>query len=192
MISPLPRKRSASAMPASRGAVTRSPQAATTRSIACLSQSEACRGGSDHSLVSNSSAFVPARGPWLRTSATSRAIPFVLLIPGRPGRPLRLNLPASGAACTPGWRNLGLSGASWTVAAAGMAQGRVQPWRAVRAVRILGPVRALAGAVAVVLTFVLVPQAAGIAPLTATNLRIADHPAYVRVVLDFTGGTVQP
>jgi hypothetical protein len=52
--------------------------------------------------------------------------------------------------------------------------------------------RALAGAVAVVLTFVLVPQAAAIAPLTATNIRIGDHPAFVRVVVDFTGGTVEP
>jgi hypothetical protein len=52
--------------------------------------------------------------------------------------------------------------------------------------------RALAGAVAVVLTFVLVPQAAAIAPLTATSIRIGDHPAFVRVVVDFTGGTVEP
>jgi hypothetical protein len=52
--------------------------------------------------------------------------------------------------------------------------------------------RALAGAVAVVLTFVLVPQALAVAPLTATNIRIGDHPAFVRVVVDFTGGTVEP
>jgi hypothetical protein len=52
--------------------------------------------------------------------------------------------------------------------------------------------RALAGAVAVVLTFILVPQAAAVAPLTAANIRIGDHPAFVRVVVDFTGGTVQP
>jgi hypothetical protein len=52
--------------------------------------------------------------------------------------------------------------------------------------------RALAGAVAVVLTFVLVPQAAAVAPLTAASIRIGDHPAFVRVVVDFTGGTVEP
>ena len=51
--------------------------------------------------------------------------------------------------------------------------------------------RALAGAVAVVLTLVIAPQAAA-AQLTATNIRIGDHPAFVRVVIDFTGGTVEP
>jgi hypothetical protein len=51
--------------------------------------------------------------------------------------------------------------------------------------------RAVAGAVAVVLTLVLAPQAAAVAPLTATHIRIGDHPAFVRVVVDFTGGTVE-
>jgi hypothetical protein len=51
--------------------------------------------------------------------------------------------------------------------------------------------RALAGAVAVVLTLVIAPQAAA-AQLAATNIRIGDHPAFVRVVIDFTGGTVEP
>lgn len=37
---------------------------------------------------------------------------------------------------------------------------------------------------------VLAPQAAA-APLTATQIRIGDHPGFVRVVVDFTGGTVQ-
>lgn len=36
----------------------------------------------------------------------------------------------------------------------------------------------------------LAPQAS--AALTAREIRIADHPAYVRVVVDFTGGPVQP
>jgi hypothetical protein len=35
------------------------------------------------------------------------------------------------------------------------------------------------------------PAAAG-AALTATQIRIGDHPAFVRVVVDFTGGTVGP
>jgi hypothetical protein len=52
--------------------------------------------------------------------------------------------------------------------------------------------RPLAGAVVVILTLVIVPQAAAVAPLTATNIRIGDHPAFVRVVIDFTGGTVEP
>src|SRR3954465_3612507 len=37
---------------------------------------------------------------------------------------------------------------------------------------------------------VLAPQAAA-APLTATQIRIGDHPGFVRVVVDFTGGTLQ-
>ena len=36
----------------------------------------------------------------------------------------------------------------------------------------------------------LAPQAS--AALTAREIRIADHPAFVRVVVDFTGGRVQP
>jgi hypothetical protein len=38
---------------------------------------------------------------------------------------------------------------------------------------------------------VLAPQAAA-APLTATKIRIGNHPGFVRVVVDFTGGTVEP
>jgi hypothetical protein len=37
---------------------------------------------------------------------------------------------------------------------------------------------------------VLAPQATA-APLTATKVRIGDHPGFVRVVVDFTGGSVQ-
>src|SRR3954452_9117735 len=51
--------------------------------------------------------------------------------------------------------------------------------------------RALAGVVAVVVIGFLVPPAASAAPLTATKIRIADHPGFVRVVVDFSGGTVQ-
>jgi hypothetical protein len=51
--------------------------------------------------------------------------------------------------------------------------------------------RALAGAVAAVLVALLAPALASAAPLTATSIRIADHPGFVRVVVDFSGGTVQ-
>ncbi len=51
--------------------------------------------------------------------------------------------------------------------------------------------RALAGVVAAVLVPLLAPAVASAAPLTATNIRIADHPGFVRVVVDFSGGTVQ-
>jgi hypothetical protein len=34
------------------------------------------------------------------------------------------------------------------------------------------------------------PSAASAAPLTATKIRVADHPGFVRVVVDFSGGTV--
>jgi immunoglobulin-like protein involved in spore germination len=51
--------------------------------------------------------------------------------------------------------------------------------------------RALAGAVAVILVAVLAPAVASAAPLTAKSIRIADHPGFVRVVVDFSGGTVQ-
>ncbi len=37
---------------------------------------------------------------------------------------------------------------------------------------------------------VLAPQAS--AALTAREIRIADHPGFVRVVVDFTGGRVEP
>jgi hypothetical protein len=47
---------------------------------------------------------------------------------------------------------------------------------------------ALAGSL--VVAAVLAPQAAA-APLTATQIRIGDHPGFVRVVVEFTGGTVQ-
>lgn len=42
-----------------------------------------------------------------------------------------------------------------------------------------------------VLGFAAGPTAvAGAAPLTATGIRVADHPAFVRVVVDFAGGTL--
>jgi hypothetical protein len=43
---------------------------------------------------------------------------------------------------------------------------------------------------AAVAFLVLAPQATA-APLTATKIRIGDHPGFVRVVVDFTGGSVQ-
>jgi len=49
---------------------------------------------------------------------------------------------------------------------------------------------AFAFGLAVVATAGLAPQAS--AALTAREIRIADHPAFVRVVVDFTGGRVQP
>jgi hypothetical protein len=53
--------------------------------------------------------------------------------------------------------------------------------RAVRTVAaVLGAVLAAA---------VLAPQASA-APLTATQIRVGDHPGFVRVVVDFTGGTL--
>jgi hypothetical protein len=51
------------------------------------------------------------------------------------------------------------------------------------------PFAALVGAL--IAAAVLAPQAAA-APLTATKIRIGNHPGFVRVVVDFTGGTVQP
>jgi hypothetical protein len=48
--------------------------------------------------------------------------------------------------------------------------------------------RALVAAFVVAL---LLPSAASAAPLTATNIRVADHPGFVRVVVDFSGGTLQ-
>ena len=52
--------------------------------------------------------------------------------------------------------------------------------------------RVLAGVVAAVLVALLAPAVASAAPLTATSIRIADHPGFVRVVVDFSGGAVQP
>lgn len=52
--------------------------------------------------------------------------------------------------------------------------------------RILGTLVAGVAAAAV-----LAP-AASAAPLTATDIRIADHPGFVRVVVDFTGARVEP
>src|SRR5215218_7861930 len=43
---------------------------------------------------------------------------------------------------------------------------------------------------AAVASLALAQQAAA-APLTATAIRIGDHPGFVRVVVEFTGGTVQ-
>src|SRR4051812_49758019 len=48
--------------------------------------------------------------------------------------------------------------------------------------------RALAVAFFVALAL---PSAASAAPLTATQIRVADHPGFVRVVVDFSGGAVQ-
>jgi hypothetical protein len=50
--------------------------------------------------------------------------------------------------------------------------------------------RALAGVVAAVVVAVLAPSASA-APLTATKIRVGDHPGFVRVVVDFTGGTLR-
>jgi len=44
---------------------------------------------------------------------------------------------------------------------------------------------------ALVMAAVLAPPAAA-APLTATQIRIGDHPGFVRVVVAFTGGRVEP
>jgi hypothetical protein len=51
---------------------------------------------------------------------------------------------------------------------------------------------ALAGAAALVLMLAFAPQAGAVAPLTASKIRIGDHPAFVRVVVDFAGGTIDP
>jgi hypothetical protein len=54
-----------------------------------------------------------------------------------------------------------------------------------------GPrVRLWAGAVVALVACAVLPQAAAAAPLTATQIRIGDHPGFVRVVVDFSGGTV--
>jgi hypothetical protein len=47
---------------------------------------------------------------------------------------------------------------------------------------------AVLGAAVAALVFT---EPAAAAPLTATTIRIGDHPGYVRVVVEFTGGTVQ-
>jgi len=49
----------------------------------------------------------------------------------------------------------------------------------------------LAALGAVLLAAVLAPPATA-APLTATKIRIGDHPGFVRVVVEFTGGRVEP
>src|SRR5215216_2509296 len=52
--------------------------------------------------------------------------------------------------------------------------------------------RSLAAALGALVAFaVLAPQATA-APLTATEIRVGDHPGFVRVVIDFTGGRVEP
>ena len=50
----------------------------------------------------------------------------------------------------------------------------------------------VAAGIAVASLAALAPQAApeSAAPLTATGIRIAGHPGFVRVVVDFTGGRV--
>ena len=50
-----------------------------------------------------------------------------------------------------------------------------------------------AGPAAILVAMAVAPAAqAGPAPLTATNIRIANHAGTIRVVVDFTGGRVQP
>jgi hypothetical protein len=51
-------------------------------------------------------------------------------------------------------------------------------------------VRLWVGAVVALVACAVLPQAAAAAPLTATQIRIGDHPGFVRVVVDFSGGTV--
>jgi hypothetical protein len=57
---------------------------------------------------------------------------------------------------------------------------------------MLGPMRRLPFALALALVAAggLAPQAS--AALTARDIRVADHPGFVRVVVDFTGGRVEP
>jgi hypothetical protein len=55
---------------------------------------------------------------------------------------------------------------------------------------MVGRVRFWVGVVAALVACLLLPGAAAAAPLTATQIRIADHPGFVRVVVDFSGGTV--
>jgi hypothetical protein len=50
--------------------------------------------------------------------------------------------------------------------------------------------RVWVGVVAAAALWLGLPHAAAAAPLTATQIRIADHPGFVRVVVDFSGGTV--
>src|ERR1044072_5767902 len=50
--------------------------------------------------------------------------------------------------------------------------------------------RVWAGVVVAVVACLIVPQAAAAAPLTATQIRIGDHPGFVRGVVDFSRGTV--
>jgi hypothetical protein len=53
--------------------------------------------------------------------------------------------------------------------------------------------RSLCAAAAIAVIAVTAPAAAPDAPpLTATAIRIADHPGFVRVVVDFGGGRVNP
>ena len=51
-------------------------------------------------------------------------------------------------------------------------------------------VRLWVGVVSALVVCLVLPGAAAAAPLTATQIRIADHPGFVRVVVDFSGGTV--
>jgi Immunoglobulin-like domain of bacterial spore germination len=55
---------------------------------------------------------------------------------------------------------------------------------------MVGRVRLWVGVVAALVACLVLPQAAAAVPLTATQIRIADHPGFVRVVVDFSGGTV--
>ena len=60
---------------------------------------------------------------------------------------------------------------------------------AARGGRVGGTMRLLAGAVAVIAALVVAAPASA-APLTAVGIRSADHPAFVRVVVEFEGGRV--
>jgi hypothetical protein len=51
--------------------------------------------------------------------------------------------------------------------------------------------RLLATALAAAVALLFAPAATSVAPLTATKIRIGDHPGFVRVVVDFTGGRVE-
>jgi hypothetical protein len=57
---------------------------------------------------------------------------------------------------------------------------------------MLAAVRTLAGLVGALLAAAILAPQASAAPLTATQIRIGDHPGFVRVVVDFAGGTLEP
>jgi hypothetical protein len=51
--------------------------------------------------------------------------------------------------------------------------------------------RTLAGLVGALLAAAILAPQASAAPLTAKEIRIGDHPGYVRVVVEFTGGAIE-